>query len=209
MSPAEREQLGALLDDYYALFLEDVAAARGLDADSLRWLINHGPYDAADALAHHLVDAVIYPDELESRLNDLCGGKVQIKSYSKIADRQVYQTAWNYETQSSAAVALIYATGTIHSGKSKGAFSDPTCGAETICKAIRQARKDKSVKAIVLRVDSPGGSGSASDLIWRELHLTTTADQPKPVIVSMSGVAASGAITSPARPIRSSPIARR
>jgi len=193
MSPADREQTNAFLDDYFAVFLEEIASARQIRVAELDSLINQGPYTAQQAVDKGLLDDLVYADEIKEKLAANLGRKVNIRSLKKRGYQPPFQTCWKYQQQATDQIALIYVCGGITTGESRSNFSDnPTAGAETLTRAIRAARKDKEVKAIILRVDSPGGSTLASDLIWREVALTTRGEKRKPVIVSMSDVAASG-----------------
>ena len=192
MSEASREQINALLDDFFSVYVEGVSEARNMKIDEVKDLINNGPYTAPQALEKGLVDELVYQDEIKDKLKDILGKKPIIKEFKKEYKRKPYETAWKYSTQPISKIALIYASGGIISGKNRKGFGSQTMGSETIAKAIRKAREDKSVKAIVFRIDSPGGSALASDVIWREVYLTTTGEDKKPFIVSMSDVAASG-----------------
>ena len=192
MSEAHREQTNALLDDLYSVFIEGISESRGMKIEEIKDLIDHGPYSAPRALENGLVDELVYEDEIEDRLKDILGKKPIIKEFKKEYKKRPYRTAWKYPSQSVSKIALIYAIGGVTSGKSDRGFGSQTMGSETISKAIKKAREDKSVKAIVFRIDSPGGSALASDVIWREVILTTTGKDKKPFIVSMSDVAASG-----------------
>lgn len=186
MSPANREQMEALVDGAYAKFVSEVAAGRGLSRESLEALINIGFFTAAGAKAAGLVDTFCYRDELDSLLKSDLGrsSRVSDREYAKVRGAREDWTA-------RPAIAVVYATGSIAAGESRTDFltGEMTMGAQTMVKAIRSAAKDKRVKAILLRIDSPGGDGYASDLIWRALE---QAKQKKPVVVSMAGVAASG-----------------
>jgi len=176
-----REQMTALLDSLFAGYVKEIAASRGVSEDKARELIDAGPYDAQEAKEAGLVDELLYKDELIDKLDD--------------ADRL---TPARYARSSGGGLglgrpkfALIYIVGEIILGSSQGDpfGSDGVAGSETVAEAIREAREDDDVKAIVIRVDSPGGSGTASDVIWREVRL---AQEKKPVIASMGDYAASG-----------------
>ncbi len=190
---ANAEQINAYLDDLYEVLTRDIANSRGMNQDSLKALIDRGPFVAQTALKSGLVDKLMYHDELKK----LVEGEGPNKKYRMVTERIYNQMGdWQYtwEPPITDKIALIYAVGSITTGKSRrspftGAGS---MGSETIASAIRAARKDHQVKAIVLRVDSPGGSALASDIIWREVQLTTTGKHAKPFIVSMGDVAASG-----------------
>ena len=175
-----REQTDALLDSLYEQYVEAIAASRGKSPQQVRALIDEGPYDGASALKAGLVDELIYRDELEKR----------IKASERLTPGRYVRSARGFGFDGRPRVALIYAVGEIVSGDSQsGPFSGQVVGSDTLARSIREARNDDSVRAIVLRVDSPGGSGTASDVIWREVGL---ARKEKPVVVSMGDTAASG-----------------
>ncbi|MBD3276034.1 MAG: hypothetical protein GF372_12030, partial [Candidatus Marinimicrobia bacterium] len=191
---AQLEQLNRYLDDYYEHFSNDIAGSRGLSQDSVKVLVDGGPYTPQSALNLGLVDSLIYEDELK----ELVEGENPLFASQVVVDAKNYHRydMWQYEWEPPVLnkIAVIYATGAITTGESnRSPFSGQmSTGAETMRKAIQQAREDNQIKAIVLRIDSPGGSALASDLIWRELNQTVTGDKSKPVIVSMSDAAASG-----------------
>jgi protease-4 len=204
MSPQFRKQLETVIDDYFDKSLvATVAEARkgkGLTADKVRKLIDEGPYSARAAAAAGLIDRVAYADDFKASFKAaLKADDVKlVKDYEKAKAKDVNLTnpfellkllsPAKAKESKNAKVAVIYATGVITTGKSSGSlFGEETCGSTTLIEAIRKAEEDKTVKAIVLRVDSPGGSALASDLIWEEL-----VKCKKPVVASMSDTAASG-----------------
>lgn len=175
-----REQTEALLDSLYAQYVAAIAESRKKTPSQVRSLLDGGPYDAAGALRAGLVDELVYEDELEARM----------KSRERITPGRYVRAARGFGFDGRPKVALVYVVGEIMSGESeRSPFGGDLAGSSTLARAIRQARTDADIKAIVLRVDSPGGSGTASEVIWRELSL---ARKSKPVIVSMGDVAASG-----------------
>lgn len=193
MSDANREQMNALLDDFFSVYVEEIAKSRKISEEEIRNLIDNGPYTAPEAKDFRLVDNLVYKDEIQSKVKNSIEGKITFREIKDITDAKLYNTEWEYPEQETQKIALIYGSGGITTGKSSRSFSgSQTMGSETIAKAIRQAREDNSIKAIVFRIDSPGGSALASDIIWREVVLTTTGRNKKPFIVSMSDVAASG-----------------
>ena len=179
-TPAHREQMEALLDSMYGHYMSGLQTGRNKTAEQAQAIVDNGPYDGEQALKAGLVDELVYEDQLRDRLKDataLAPGKYARHSRGFGMDRRPK-------------IALIYAVGEIVSGESQGgAFGGQVAGSDTVAAALRAARKDAEVKAILLRVDSPGGSGTASDVIWREVVL---ARKSKPVIVSMGDLAASG-----------------
>ncbi|MEO0081440.1 MAG: signal peptide peptidase SppA [candidate division WOR-3 bacterium] len=186
LTETNREQIEAMLDAVFDDFVEQTSNGRGIGRDSMERLVNIGFFSTREAAQCGLVDELCYPDELDSILKKQVPGfgKMSESSYRGIED-------YEYDWQRPAQVAVVYATGSIETGESRTDFlsGEMTMGANTIVNALRRARKDSRVKAVVLRVDSPGGDGFASDLIWREVELCR---KKKPVVVSMGNVAASG-----------------
>ena len=190
MSDANREFMNALLDDLFNRYVDAVAKARGKSAADVRALVDDAPYGSARAKELGLIDGVAYQDELEKELKAKLGYKesdelrvVKGSTYSEVEPESL-------GLDQGEKIAVIYATGDIGSGKSdNGLRGGQSIGSETLSKAVTDAGDDTSIKAIVIRVDSPGGSGLASDIIW---HAVEGAKAKKPVVVSMSDVAASG-----------------
>jgi protease-4 len=186
LSSANREVINSMLDDYYSQLTSTIAEERKFTKLQFDTLVNQGFFLAKEAQEKRLIDRYCYEDELDSII------KLDNKNLKKItASHYMSEKDYVYDWRDLPKIMVIYATGDIVGGESG---TDPlmggvSCGANSIVKAIRNARKDKDVKAIILRVDSPGGDGFASDLIWREI---TIAKKTKPVIVSMGPVAASG-----------------
>jgi protease IV len=184
-SPESREMTNALLDDVFARFVGDVAAARRLPPERVRALVDTGLHSSEDAKAAGLVDEVLWPDELDAWATRLAGRRVRLGgTYRPEPERRAQR--WGRPP----VVEVVRVEGTIVPGKSRAApGGGGLAGAETIAGQIKRAAEDRQVKAIVVRIDSPGGDGVASDLIWREL---VRARLRKPVIASMGDVAASG-----------------
>jgi protease-4 len=174
-----REQTEALLDSLFGQYVGAIAASRDKTEAQVRALVDDGPYDGARALAAGLVDGLVYEDELGDRLG----------AAERVTAGRYVKGSRGFGLDGRPKLALIYAVGTIVSGESQSGFGGDFAGSDTVARAIRQARKDASVRAIVLRIDSPGGSGTASDVMWREV---TLARKVKPVIMSMGDTAASG-----------------
>jgi protease-4 len=173
----------------YDHFLTGISKNRNINKDSLFNLANNGIIQQPeDALKYKLVDGLKYKDEILAELKQRTGinqkkdiHSVELVDYTKSnskADDNIINTSKNR-------IAVIYASGEITGGNG----DDNTIGSENISKAIRKVRLDDKIKAVVLRVNSPGGSSLASDVIWREVVLTKKV---KPIIVSMGDVAASG-----------------
>lgn len=185
-SPESREMTNALLDDVFARLLSDVAKARRLPVERVRALVDVGLLTSEDAKAAGLVDQVSWPDELEAWAGQLAGRRVHLSSgYRPEEPRRAER--WGRPP----IVEIVRVEGTIAPGKNRAspAGGDALAGAESIAEQIHRAAADREVKAIVVRVDSPGGDGLASDLIWRAI---VQARRRKPVIASMGDAAASG-----------------
>jgi protease-4 len=190
MSDAHREFMNSLLDDLFNRYVETIATSRGKTGDQVRAIIDDAPYGAAKAKEAGLIDGVEYRDDLEKQLKANLGYKesdplrvVKSSEYSEVAPESL-------GLNEGEKIAVIYATGDIGSGQSENSpTGNQSIGSDTLSKAINDARDDKTIKAIVIRVDSPGGSGLASDVIW---HAVDAAKQKKPVVISMGDVAASG-----------------
>jgi protease-4 len=204
LSKESRKQLEGVLDDFYEKgIVERIVKARaGKDftVEKVKKLIDEGPYTAKAALKAGLVDRITYADTLQDTIKDVL--KVEqvtlVKNYGQQKAEEIdfsnpfailkLLSPAKTTASKNAKIAIIYAVGTINTGKSgQSLLGGETMGSTTMVEAIRQAESDKTVKAIVLRVDSPGGSALASDLIWNELNKCK-----KPVVASMSDVAASG-----------------
>src|SRR6267378_2604633 len=190
MTPAHREFINSLLDDLYGRYIEGIAKARKKTPDEMKALIDNAPYTATQAKAAGLIDGALYHDEVEKELKKRLGYKDNDElNIARSGDyRQISQESLGLNKGER--VAVVYAAGDIVSGKSSfGGSGEETIGSDSLVKTINEARDDKVIKAIVLRIDSPGGSGLASDIMWRAIE---AAKAKKPVVVSMSDVAASG-----------------
>jgi protease-4 len=176
-----REQMESLVDDLFQQYVSALAEGRGMDEERVRRIIDEGPFDAARASEVGLVDELLYPDEIEDRL----------PTTESVGVVDYVRSARGFGLDGRAKVALVYAVGDIMPGESaSGPFGGSGyAGAETIGRGLRQAARDDSIRAIILRVDSPGGVGTAADAVWREVG---RAQLKKPVIASMGDAAASG-----------------
>lgn len=184
MTDENRLQTSVWLNDLYDAFLERTAAARQLDTATLRQLAEAGTIRSAmDALEHKLVDQLKYDDEVKDELKERLG----LEKFDRInfISFATYHAATNLNRGSGEKIAMIVAEGNIVDGKA----DQGNIGGDTYRSLLRKARLDQSVKAIVLRVNSGGGSALASETMWRELAL---AKAEKPVVVSFGDVAASG-----------------
>lgn len=190
MSPPQREVLNAILDEYFIQLTAAVAESRSKKPDDIKALIDNAPYHADDAKAQGLIDDTLYRDQVYDSMKSRLGYKEDEKLRTVNASDYREIPADSLGINKGEKVAVIYAAGTINVGSSSSsAFGGDNVGSDTIVKAVNSAASDDSVKAIVLRVDSPGGSALASDLMW---HALENAKAKKPVVVSMSDVAASG-----------------
>jgi protease-4 len=187
-TPAHREMSASINHDMFDQLVKGIAQGRKKSDDEVRALIDQGPFLAAAAKNAGLVDDLAYVDQLDDKIAGLSGklARIEDREYGKISPGSL-------GLNKGPKIALIQASGVIASGDSGfDPVSGQVLGSNTIIKYIREARADSSVKAIILRVDSPGGSAVASDAIWRELTITRTQKPERPLVVSMSDVAASG-----------------
>ena len=182
MSDANREQTTSLLKSIWSEITDDISKSRNISTEQLNLIAdNANGRNATLAKENNLIDAIIYEDQYKEKLalnSDKKVNTISLEDYIKSGKGRISSTAKNK-------IAVIYAQGEIMYGEG----NEDIIGQGIINKAIRKAREDKNVKAIVLRVNSPGGSALASELIWRELEL---AKKNKPLVVSMSNLAASG-----------------
>jgi protease-4 len=182
-SPPARLALETLLDDQFGVLVDSLAAARSVSPDSMRALIDEGPFVAPAALRAGLLDTLLDEPSLDSLAAHARGRRLASLTMTRYLAR-------GEAGSGGPEIALVVASGAIVSGRSHDSpWSGAECGSETVIAALREARNRRAVKAIILRVDSPGGSGQASDDIWQEVR---RARARKPVIVSMSNLAASG-----------------
>jgi protease-4 len=182
MTPANREMGDSLLDSIYGQFISALAHARSLDPAAVTALIDQAPVSPLEYEAAHLSDGTRYLEDLHDEVGGEQTPLLRMRDYAQVDPQSL-------GLNSGPKLAVVYATGTITSGESGTSFEGPMMGAETVSRALEDAAGDDAVRAIVLRIDSPGGSALASDLVWRA---TQEARKKKPVIVSMSDVAGSG-----------------
>jgi len=169
-----------------------IAERRGKTVEAARALLDRGPFLADDALAEGLVDALGYRDEVYAAVRKETGPNAILQYVGRYQRAHLLaQRARRLPNPRERFVAVIYASGPIRQGRSsRGPVGGGAMGSDTVTAALRSATSDERVRAVLLRVNSPGGSGVASDTIWREVVRTRAAG--KPVVVSMSDVAASG-----------------
>jgi protease IV len=200
MSEANRQQTSTFINDIWRLMLEDIASSRGLTAEVLNAGADSIAYlQVSRALDANLIDGLKYRDEVVALMREKMGitekagsdgdkkdkeelPLVSLADYHRDSDKHKGKK----ESEADERIAVIYAVGGIESGEG----DDMTIGSDRIAKALKEAREDEDVKAIVFRVNSPGGSALASDVIWRETRLIREAG--KPLVVSMGDYAASG-----------------
>ena len=184
MTDANRLQSTELLKDIWGQFVNEISKARKIDTSTLRRYADSNKVQfAGEALAAKMVDGLRYDDEVKDEIRSKL--KLDKKDDINFVTIGKYASAEDYEQSGSGKIAVIYAEGTIVDGTGER----DRIGGESYRNLVRRARMDESIKAIVLRINSGGGSASASELIWREVDL---AKKVKPVIVSFGDVAASG-----------------
>lgn len=195
MSAESREQIEAHLDEVFAALVDAIARGRGLAPDAVRAAIDAGPYGARRACEAGLADGCRYPDEVETALAELApesgepprgGGPPRARLVDAVAYHALRagDPGWRPLARDLPHVAYLSASGAIHRRVPLGGIS-----AEAWVALLRRLREDDGVRAVVLRIASPGGDALASDLIWRALR---GLREEKPVVVSMGEVAASG-----------------
>ncbi len=184
MSQANRYQIEGFLAGIWSSMLQGISKDRNISVDELNEMANTLKIQFPDDAVGSLVDASLYEDEVINELKQ----KIKLKAADKLkfVDLDKYEVKTKLNSKLNATkIAVIYANGSISGGEG----DDEEIGSDRLAKAIREARMDEKIKAIVLRVNSPGGSALASDVIWREVVL---AKKAKPVVVSMGNLAASG-----------------
>ncbi len=183
MSPPAREAMQGLVDDQFGILVDSLSSARGIPADSIVRLLDRGPFGSREAIACGLIDTLLHRSDLDSMV--VVAGD----------DHRATQSLERYVSRLDGArggrrIALVTAVGAIAEGRSRNSPGEgQILGAETLIKALRDARNRSAIEAVVLRVDSPGGSAQASDEIWQEVKRCAGR---KPVIASFSDLAASG-----------------
>jgi protease-4 len=184
-TPAHREAMDQLVESVFADGVEAIAQGRKLDPAVVRNLVDQGPHLAAAARDAGLVDRLGYRDEAMAAIRKRVGGRAELL----FADRWRPRRRIRSPRRPAGHVALVQVRGGIASGHSRRTPLGRTAGSDTVCASLRAAGADDRARAVVLLVDSPGGSAVASETIWREVALL---QQRKPVVVAMGAVAASG-----------------
>lgn len=180
LSPPARESLGRLVESQFDQLVAGVADGRGLAAERVRELVDSGPVLGPDACQAGLVDALGYRDDAIERARRRADGGPLVTLSAYRARRR----------RRGAAVAVIDCSGVIVRGRPRGLAGRGTVGAEALAAAVRRAAADRKVRALLLRIDSPGGSYVGSDTVWREI--VRARENGTPVVASMGNVAASG-----------------
>ncbi|KAB2871974.1 MAG: signal peptide peptidase SppA [Bacteroidales bacterium] len=200
MSPENREQTLTYMGSIWNHWVDGISKARNVSVEELNRLANDMEiFNGKSCINNKLVDSLIYKDQLIDKLKGLTETPEK-EDLKTVTLAQYFKAPAKKAKFSKDKIAVIYAQGEIGMGEG----SDDAIGSDGISRAIRKARRDSTIKAIVFRVNSPGGSALASEVIWREVEL---ANKVKPVIVSMGDVAASGGyyIAAPATTIMASP----
>jgi protease-4 len=184
-TPAHKEMSASLNRDQFDQLVRAIADGRHKSEADVRAMIDDGPFLPDEALRLGLVDDLAYEDELDDVNPEMRDARtIDADDYAGVSAQSAGITRRSK-------IAVINAVGTIVSGRSGfDPVNGPVLGSDSIVEHIRQARANRAIKAIVLRVDSPGGSSVASDVIWRELMITKNGGMP--IVVSMSDLAASG-----------------
>jgi len=181
MSPAHREMATAILDSTYASFVDAIASSRKLTPDFVRGVIDSAPVAPEEMQGVGLVDGVAFLDETIASIGP--GPVVEARDY-----RAVDPASVGFDPV--ARFALVYGSGNVVMGKSDSTSRSPTLASDDVSKALEDAAKDPEIAAIIFRVDSPGGSPLAADIVWRAAALAKKSG--KPLVASVSNVAASG-----------------
>jgi protease IV len=189
MSVPHREMVESLIEDLYLQIVQAIADGRRMSPDDVRGVLDRGPFMGREAQERGLVDALLYADEAEEKLVAQCDGAATIEQRDYFA-RRGRMVRRNVLRQGRRGIGLLHVTGTVKMGESvPGPDAASATGASSVTRDLKELRERDDVRAVVLRIASPGGSGLASDLMWHEVVRTR---QRKPVVVSFGDVAASG-----------------
>jgi protease-4 len=177
-TPAHREMMNSLMDSLFDSFIKTIAEGRKKNINEIRALIDRGPFTATDALKEGLVDRLLYEDEVLKEVKEK--NLIKIKPYLKRTNLMGRKK-----------IAVLYAIGSINLGESgiDPIFGGYVMGSETMRRVMKEIEEDSSIKGVVMRIDSPGGSATASDIILRSAK---NIKEKKPLVISMSDVAGSG-----------------
>ena len=186
MSPENRDQMQMMMNDMWSVIVAAVAESRSIEANTLTQMAdNLSVVLPEDALKYNLVDGLLYEDQMNEKFAEYGVNMKDDKEYNIISLGDYIALSQTMPNLGKPAVGIVYAEGQIFDG----AGEDDNIYSVNLCNTLRDAREDDNIKAVVLRVNSPGGSALASDVIWREVELLR---KEKPVIVSMGSYAASG-----------------
>ena len=185
-SPETREVINQVLDQFYGDFVNTIAEGRKKAPDAIRALIDNGPFVGKEALNGGLVDALVYEDQMYGLLKQ----QLKLSSLEKVAEHDYLRAGVSsLGLEGPTKIALLVGQGDITRGATNDQGGDDGITAAGMIRRIRQVRDDASIKGVILRIDSPGGDGIASDDILHEAELLS---QKKPMVISMSDLAASG-----------------
>lgn len=193
MSEPHRDMMDSIIDDLYRQFVKYIAQSRGVDEERIKSLIDLGPFLPIEALEGGLIDELVYENNLEERIGEILSfriRKIRAENFLRILDvKETFRRIMQKIEGNPGTIALVSDSGMIMLGESRSSGGTKMLGSQTLIRTLRAIASDKNIKALVLRISSPGGSGVASDLIWYQLKVIS---EKKPVVVSMSDVAASG-----------------
>jgi protease-4 len=188
MSDSFREVTNSILDEMFQQFLETTGQSRGKSAEQMKAIVDEGPFMSGEALEAGLVDGLLYEDEFRDKLKE----KIEVDELTEVSRRRYRNVSMDsLGLSGDNKVAVVYAVGAIMQGDSDTdpVFGGSILGSSSFNKTLERVREDDSTKAVILRIDSPGGDAFASDEMWREMQLL---EEAKPLVISMSDVAASG-----------------
>jgi protease-4 len=188
MSDAFREVTNSILDEIFEQFLADTGQSRGKTVDEMKAIVDQGPFISQQALDAGLVDGLLYEDEFQDKVK----AKIEVEELTEVEQRRYRKVSLeSLGLSGDNKVAVVYAVGAIMQGDSDTdpLFGDNVLGSASFNKTLKRVREDDATKAVILRIDSPGGDAFASDEMWREMQLL---EEAKPLVISMSDVAASG-----------------
>jgi protease-4 len=186
-TPEHREAIDRVVSTTWDDAVRLIAEARGLSVEAVQALADAAPLSADEALSGGLVDRLGYRDEVYAELRGRLGADVELLFADRWTPRRSARTVLRRNKDF---VALVDGHGEIVGGRGRGGPRGPVLGSDTVCAALRAAGRNEHAKAVLFRIDSPGGSAVASDTIWREVQLLRKAG--KPVVVSMGALAGSG-----------------
>ena len=184
---AARSNAESLVEDVWQQLVGAVAHGRGIDEDRAAELLGSGPYGGDEAVELGLIDGLAYPDEVHAQLRETIGKHRTVKAGAYWL-RTKRLRSWRWRAQRAPLVAVVHAAGQVLAGSRQG-MQGNAITVRGMSRLLNAVRKDPAVEAVVLRIDSPGGSAEASDRIWRDLR---RLEKAKPVVASMGDVAASG-----------------